>query len=311
MEPSIRSLASDYPDLTFRTVPMDGPIQDHYLEAEILWMSALSDEIFDEILAKNRSLQWVQLTAAGFDWILRDGLTARLENGLRATRSGHSFDTPIAEFVLASMFYHARKFPELVHAQRARQWTRPEADEIGGSTVAIVGTGSIGQEVAWRAKAMGSTVLGVNRTGTPAQGFDRVVPQSELKTLLPVTDYLVIAAPLTHETRHMIGTAEFDAMKNTAVLINVGRGEIVETRSLQDALRSGAISAAVVDVFEEEPLPSEHELWDVPNLFVTPHTSFRASGNLRRLETEFRLNLERYLKGETLAGEMKAPQLGY
>lgn len=311
MAPAIRSLESDYPHIAFSVVPMAGPMKPEYLQADILWMSALSDEIFDEILAHNEDLKWIQLTAAGFDWILRDALTQRIEAGLRVTRSANSFNVPIAEFVLAGMFSYAKKFPDLMDSQRERLWTRPEADEIVGSTVTVLGTGAIGREVAWRAKALGSRVIGVSRSGAPTKEFDQVVRQDALKSVLSETDFLVIAVPLTGETRHMIGQAELALLPRNCVLINIGRGAVVDNESLKHALVQRTIAGAIVDVFEQEPLPADSELWDVPNLMVTPHASFRGSGNLERLEQDFRNNLDEFLAGKALAGEMKAPELGY
>ncbi|MGB4138149.1 MAG: D-2-hydroxyacid dehydrogenase [Microbacterium sp.] len=311
MAPAIAGLERDYPSLTFGTVPMEGPFLPEYLDADVLWMSALSDEIFDRILAENERLSWIQLTAAGFDWILRDALERRMDGGMLVSRSGNSFNVPIAEYVLAAILSACRRFPALVAGQQRREWLRLEAAEIGGSTVTVLGTGSIGQEIAWRCRALGARVIGISRSGAPAEGFDVVGGPQMLHDVLPDTDSLVIAAPLTPETEGMIGATELALLPVSAQLVNIGRGAIVDTAAMVAALRAGELAAAAVDVFDEEPLPESSELWDVPNLFVTPHTSFRGEGNPARLEADFRLNLDRYLSGEPLIGTMKSRELGY
>ncbi|RZI82116.1 MAG: hypothetical protein EOO67_18205, partial [Microbacterium sp.] len=229
MAPSLPGLQKSYPDLIFRTIPMEGEFKPEYLETEILWMSALSDDLFDRILADAPNLRWVQVTAAGFNWILRPRLEELMDQGLWATRSVNSFNIPIAEYVVAAILSSARRFDELAAAQGRREWVWLEADEIGASHVVVVGTGAIGHEVAWRCRALGARVSGVSRSGAPAEHFDQVVTPDRMHELLADCDSLVIAAPLTPETEGMIGAAQFDRMKDGSILINVGRGAVVDT----------------------------------------------------------------------------------
>lgn len=311
MAPALPGLHADYPDLTFATIPMDGPIRDEYFDANILWMSAMSDSLFDSILAEADGLGWIQLTAAGFDWILRPALDERIDQGVWVTRSVNSFNVPIAEFVVAAILSSARSFPELAAAQDRHEWVRVEASEIGGSNVVVLGTGAIGGQIAWRCEALGARVTGVSRSGAPAEHFRSVVSVDRLHEVLPTCDTLVIAAPLTAETHHLISSAEFALLQPSSLLVNIGRGAVVDTAEMVAALQEGRLARAVVDVFEEEPLPASSPLWDVPNLIVTPHTSFRGDGNLTRLERDFRGNLDRFLAGEPLDGVMKSRVLGY
>jgi len=311
MAPSLPGLQKSYPDLVFRTIPHDGEFKAEYLETEILWMSALSDELFDRILANAPDLSWVQVTAAGFNWILRPRLEELMDDGLWVTRSVSSFNVPIAEYVVAAILSQARRFDELAAAQGRHEWVWLEADEIGGSHVVVLGTGAIGHEVAWRCQALGARVSGVSRSGAPAEHFDTVVTPDGIDELLADCDTLVIAAPLTPETHRMIGAAQFERMPRGSLLINIGRGAIVDVDAMVAALASGQLARAFVDVFEEEPLPADSPLWDVDGLVVTPHTSFRGRGNLARLERDFRANLDRLLAGEPLDGAMKSRVLGY
>jgi phosphoglycerate dehydrogenase-like enzyme len=175
----------------------------------------------------------------------------------------------------------------------------------------VFGTGGIGREVAVRARALGATVVGVNRKGTPAEGFERTVAFGDHLALLPEADSVVLAMPLTSENRYFFDAGHFAAMKESAVVVNVGRGALIAEEALVDAMRGGTIGGAFLDVFEEEPLPSDSRLWDLPNTVITPHTSFRGSGNLQRLGADFAANLDRFLAGEEMLGLKRQPDLGY
>ncbi|GGM14902.1 MULTISPECIES: D-2-hydroxyacid dehydrogenase [Micromonospora] len=304
-------LRERYPHCRFTSVPDDEPVRTEYLDAEVILRSAMNEDIFDELLSKCDGMRWVQITAAGFDWVGGDIMRRRLDEGLVYTRSGNSYNVPIAEYIIGAVLMHQREFPALRAAQQRREWIRLVGRDLIGSTMLVFGTGGIGREVAWRARALGVTVIGVNRAGTPAEGFDRVVPFADHLGLLAEADSVVLAMPLTGENRYFFDAAHFAAMSETAVLVNVGRGALVVEDALVDAMRQGRIAAAVLDVFEQEPLPAEHRLWDLPNTTITPHTSFRGSGNLQRLYADFCDNFDRYLAGEPLTGTKRQPELGY
>ncbi|MFG1759618.1 D-2-hydroxyacid dehydrogenase [Micromonospora echinofusca] len=300
-----------YPQCRFTSVPEDEPVRAEYLDAEVILRSAMNEDTFDELLSKCDGLRWVQITAAGFDWVGGDIMRRRLDEGLVYTRSGNSYNVPIAEYVIGAVLLHQRAFPELREAQERREWVRIVGRDLIGSTMLVFGTGGIGREVAWRARALGVTVIGVNRAGTPAEGFDRVVSFADHLALLPEADSVVLAMPLTRENRYFFDAERFAAMKETGILVNVGRGALVVEDALVDAMRQGRIAGAVLDVFEEEPLPPEHRLWGLPRTTVTPHTSFRGSGNLQRLYADFCANFDLYLAGEPLTGTKRQPELGY
>ncbi|WP_166355236.1 D-2-hydroxyacid dehydrogenase [Phytoactinopolyspora limicola] len=310
----IPRLSEAYPDLAFGEIALsDGTMRDEYLDAQIMLRSAMNEDVFRAVLDTSERLRWVQITAAGFDWLASDQLTRRVESGgLLVTRSVNSFNVPIAEYVVAAMFTVARRFPEFYEHQRVRHWQwGVEAGEIGGSTVGVFGTGAIGREVAWRCRALGARVIGVNRSGTPVEHFDAVVGRESFADVLPESDYVVLAMPLTPETHHMFQASELKLMKPDAVLINVGRGALVKEADLLEALNQQWIAGAVIDVFDEEPLGAQSPLWTARNALLTPHTSFRAVNNPQRLLADFQANLDRFLAGRPLLGMMKEPALGY
>lgn len=305
-------LEGQYPGVQFMTLPMQGGrLQQGYLEAEAMFRSAMDEQLFDSILDGAPKLRWVQIAAAGFDWMSGPALERRLGEGLQMTRSGNSFNVPIAEYVIGAMLSMARQFPDYQRAQERREWIRLVGRDFTGSTVGIFGTGAIGQEVAWRTTALGATALGVSRSGQQVDGFSQVHPAAALDEILPRCDYVVLAMPLTPETRHMFGAQQFAVMKPEAVVVNVGRGALIDDDALIAALESEQIAGAVLDAFVDEPLPADNPLWSTKNAVITPHTSFRTDGNDARLCADFCVNLDHFLAGRPLVGTMKEPALGY
>ena len=306
------TLRDAYPQLDVRLVPFDDEVRPEYLEAEVLLRSGMSDELFRGILARSSRLAWVQVTAAGFDWIRCPELDERVtRDGMLVTRSESSYNVPIAEYVVAAIMFSAKRFGDMRQAQEAHVWDRFMAKDVGDSLVAVFGTGAIGAEVAWRCTALGARVVGVSRSGRHVEGFDEVVTPDQADPLLADADFVVLAMPLTVETENMIGEQQLRTMRSDAVLVNVGRGALVDDGALLRALREGWIGGAVLDVFREEPLGAASPFWDAPRTVVTPHTSFRSSGNVARLLNDFRVNLDLYLAGAPLRGTMKEPALGY
>ncbi|WP_164745283.1 D-2-hydroxyacid dehydrogenase [Georgenia faecalis] len=305
-------LGEQYPGVRFVPVPMKGAeLREEYLEAEAMFRSAMDEDLFDRIVDGAPKLSWVQIAAAGFDWMGGPALERRLGEGLQMTRSGNSFNAPIAEYAIGTMISMARQLPDYYRAQQEHRWARYVGRDFAGSTVGIFGTGAIGQEVAWRTTALRATALGVSRSGRPVDGFAEVHPSSSLAEVLPRCDFVVLAMPLTPETRHMFGAEQFAGMKPTAVVVNVGRGALIDDDALISALTSGQIAGAVLDAFVDEPLPADSPLWGTPNAVITPHTSFRTDGNDVRLCTDFCVNLDHFLAGRPLVGTMKEPALGY
>lgn len=248
------------------------------------------------------NLRWLQLTSAGVDRAARSGLVGPDSNIMVTSASGlHA--TPIGEYVLTQMLMFCKGMHQSLRAQERREWQRFMGRELFGKTVGVVGMGHIGGEVARLSKAFGCRVLATRRSTTvrtAGEGVDELLPASDLPYLLSESDFVVLCVPLTNETRHLVGEAELQAMKSTAVLINIARGTVVDEPALVRALKEGWIAGAGLDVFEQEPLPPESELWALENVILTPHISGGTEIYNQRATGIFAENLRRYLAGEPL-----------
>ena len=235
------------------------------------------------------------------------------------------FSRPIAEYVMLMILAVSRRLPSLLELQAERTWQPLESRELRDVTVGIVGLGSIGRAVGALATAFGCRVMATRRrpeAGT-ARGrrgrrravlgslmLDRVLPPEQLPELLAESDFVVLAAPLTEDTHGLIGEDAIARLKPGAWVINVARGELVDERALARALRDGRLGGAVLDTFREEPLPPTSPLYDLPNVILTPHTSWSSTRVLDRSVDLFCDNLRRYAAGRA-AGQRRRPDAGY
>jgi phosphoglycerate dehydrogenase-like enzyme len=257
----------------------------------------LPDEVVARLL-RMPSVRWLQTVSSGTEYAQR---VLSPEQEMLVTNASGVFDIPIAEMVLTYILMVTKQVPRFLEQQRSRRWHLVRLREVAGLTVAIVGLGSIGIEVARRCRAFGMRVLATRRhPSRGGEGVDVVYAAEQLSEMLQTADFVVISAPLTSETRGMIGRDELAQMRPDAWLINVARGPIVDQDALIAALASGTIGGAALDVFDVEPLPETSPLWDMPNVIITPHNSW-STPYLERRETELFLdNLVRYLRGELL-----------
>ncbi len=296
----------------------DEPVDD----VEVLLRGWLSSDAFDRLLGRAPRLSWVHSASAGVERALTP---AARERGLVITNARGVFSRPIAEYVLMMILAVSRRLPGLLELQRERTWQPLEGVELRDVTVGIVGLGSIGRAVGALATAFGCRVIAVRRrseegTGSSAADdetrsfgelmLDRVGGPEAMPELLAESDFVVLAAPLTPETERMIDTAALDAMKSNAWLINVARGALIDERALLEALREGRIGGAVLDTFREEPLAPTSPFYDLPNVIVTPHTSWSSGRVLDRSVDLFCDNLRRYAAGEPLLNVVD-PAAGY
>jgi phosphoglycerate dehydrogenase-like enzyme len=223
------------------------------------------------------------------------------ERPILLTNAAGVYGIPIAEHALAMMLALSRRMPELIRRQQRREWKSADGDELFESTALVAGLGGIGREIARRCRGLGMRVLATRVHPTnPDPDADRVYPADALHELLPEADWLILAAPATPATRHLIGATELAAMRSSARLINIARGSLMDQPTLVAALQSGALAGAGLDVFETEPLPPESPLWAMPNVIVSPHTSGASPRSLERTLHLFLANLRRYLAGEPL-----------
>lgn len=254
------------------------------------------------------ALRWVHIASAGVDRLLFDGLAA---SDVVLTNSRGIFDEPIADYVLTMVLCFAKDLHTTLRLQADRVWRHRETEPVAGARALVVGTGPIGRAIGRRLRALGLAVAGVGRTGRaddPDLGV--VAPMDRLPEALAEADYVVLAAPLTAQTRDMIDAAALAAMRPAARLINVGRGELVVTADLVDALRTNRIAGAALDVFAEEPLPPDSPLWALPNVVVSPHMSGDVVGWREQLVALFLDNLVRHRDGAPLRNVVDK-HLGY
>ena len=256
-----------------------------------------------ELLGQARALRWIQSPSAGVNFLQE--LSDLVENEIVLTNTRGAHGPSIGEHTFALLFALTRHIPQCVAAQRAHHWARPElyrtSREMRGLTMGIVGYGAIGRAVAQRAKGFDMDVLAVDPHPEPgAPLVAETWAMARLPELLRRSDVVVVAAPLTTESYHLIDAAALAEMKPEAYLIVVSRGGIVDEEALVDALTAGRLAGAGLDVTEVEPLPAESRLWDAPNLIITPHTAGDSSEKERRCVEILRENLLRYAAGEDL-----------
>jgi len=225
-----------------------------------------------------KKLKWIHSTAAGVAQLMYPELR---DSGILVTNPSGVFSVPMAEHTMGLLLALARNFPDSVRQQDHARWSQQELwdkpqhlTELNGAVLLIVGYGSIGREVAKRAKAFDLRVWGVTRSGEgDGAHVEKMFSVAQLHEALREADYILICAPETMETKHLIGAAEIAKMKRGARLINVGRGSLLDEMAMVRALESGALGGAAIDVAHTEPLPPESSLWHAPNLLITPHTS--------------------------------------
>ena len=221
------------------------------------------------VLPHAHKLRWAQSTYAGIDALLKPGL----RQDYQLTNIRGIFGPLMSEYVFAHLLSLTRHIPLYREQQKQHQWQPLPYRPLSERRLLILGTGSIGQHLAQTAHQFGMTVWGVNRHGRDVANFDDIYQLAALPHLLPQVDVIVSTLPSTRETHHLFNREMLACCQSTAILFNVGRGDAIDSQALIDALRAGRPGVAVLDVFEEEPLPRQAQLWQLPNLIITPHNS--------------------------------------
>lgn len=253
-------------------------------------------------------LEWIHVAAAGVDSLLFNELR---DSDITVTNARGAFDVPIAEFVLASILAHDKQLHHSKQLQHNAQWQHRELQQTAGQRALVVGTGGIGRATARLLRAAGLKVTGAGRTARERdQDFGTVIASSKLADHVGEIDHLVLIAPLTNATRGLLNRHVLKHMKPSAHVINVGRGALVDEPALLDALREERLAAASLDVFEHEPLPSEHPFWAMPTVHMSAHMSGDVIGWRTTLAEQFENNLGRWLHGEDLKNVVDK-RLGY
>ena len=234
------------------------------------------------------NLRFIQLTSAGYDRVPME--TVR-EKGIEIHNARGVYSIPMAEFAVAGVLQLCKQSRFFFENQKHHRWVKHRClSELSGKTVLILGCGDVGTECAKRFAAFGCRVLGVNRTARENPAFASIAPLPELNALLPEADIVVLTLGLSQETRHLMNAERLGLLKPGAVLVNIARGALIDTNALLSVLPR--LGGAVLDVFEEEPLPADSPLWDAENVILTPHNSFVGDGNGDRLWERIRSNLE-------------------
>ena len=287
----------------------------------------LTHRMPDDLLSRARSLRWVQLLSAGADHALSGPLRSAT---FPVTTASGIHATPIGEYTLASMLAFAHRFHLTLRAQMKREWLgqgrfMATVDELRGHTLGVVGYGSIGRETARLAAALGMRVLALKRDpsmrsdpgycpkglGDPEGRIpEKFFAPDERLAMLSECDYVTVTLPLTAHTRRFIGARELSAMKLGAYLVNIGRGEVLDEAALIEALRSGHLGGAGLDVFEHEPLAPDSPLWEMENVLLTPHMSGANRGYMDKACELFAENLRRFTTNRPLLNVVD-PRLGY
>jgi D-2-hydroxyacid dehydrogenase (NADP+) len=266
-------------------------------EAEILF----THHIEPSSVGQAPKLRWIQTFGAGVEWLLTPELRARRDLVVTNARGIHA--QPIAEHVFGFILMFARRLHHSVVAQTEARWDSGLREGLGtlaGSTLGILGFGSIGRKIAEIGRAFGMRIVALRRHAEPERGVERVFGPDELATFLGESNYVVNALPLTGSTRNLLGARELRAMRPDAVLINIGRGATIQTDALVDALRERRIAGAALDVTAPEPLPAEHPLWGFDNVVISPHYAGAHPGYADHVSGIFVDNLRRYLAGQPL-----------
>ncbi|CAN5343472.1 D-2-hydroxyacid dehydrogenase [soil metagenome] len=262
----------------------------------------------EDVWSQADALRWIHVAAAGVDKLLFDDL---VESDVLLTNARGVFDRPIAEFVLASILAQVKGLYASHDLQRERRWRHRETATINGTNALVVGTGAIGRETARLLTAVGMNVRGAGRTARSGdRDFGDVVASDELAAHVGWADHVVLATPLTDQTRGLVDGSVLAAMKPSAHLINIARGGVVDEPALIRALTGGEIAAASLDVFATEPLPADHPLWSLSGMVVTPHMAGDAAGWLDTLAQQFVDNAMRWLDGKQLFNVVD-PRLGF
>ncbi|HEY4463753.1 MAG TPA: D-2-hydroxyacid dehydrogenase [Streptosporangiaceae bacterium] len=260
--------------------------------------------------ARCPNLRWVQASSAGIGGVVAEAGLAGAPFAITTAAGVHAI--PLAEFVVAGVLYLIKDFPRLELRKRERVWERFSGGELSGKSAAIIGLGAIGRHVGLTLHQLGVEVTGVSRrsgAGVPP-GFRAVAPVSHLGDALDGVELLVVSCPLTAETRGLVGRRELGLLTTGAIVTNIGRGPVIDEQALLDALETGHLGGAVLDVFDQEPLPVDSRFWERPNVVVSPHSASTVAGENARLAGLFVENLRRFLDGDPLLNRYD-PDRGY
>ena len=288
----VPKLRAAFPQLDLVTAVDLPGAEDKLAGAEII--VAVDHSFNDARLAAAAKLRWIQTMTTGTDALER---SRALRQDIVVTTMRGIHGPQMSEMAFLFMLNLARRFPQMLDNQRAHRWQRWDQVRLAGKTVLIVGTGLVAAALAPRCKAFGMTVLGVSRTPRALDSFDRVEAYDRVKELAAQADFLILIAPYSKVTHHLVDAELLAAMKPTAFVLNLARGSLCDEAALLDALKTKRIAGAGLDVFNTEPRPAGHPVWDMDNVWMTPHCSGSSDDNLALQWPIIEGNLRCFLDG--------------
>ena len=249
-------------------------------------------------ITKFPNLKLIQLSSIGFDFIPKEDI---LNKSIILSNNRGGYSIPMGEWIVMNLLMLSRKAVKFWDNKKEKKWKLDsKLTELYGKTVTFLGTGTISSEAAKRLQGFEMNVVGVNTKGTDTLYFDKVYALEEVKTAIEQADYLVMVLPFTERTNHFLDKEKLSWMKNTAMLINVSRGNVIDEVALTEALKSKTLAGAALDVFEEEPLSSESELWEMDNVFISPHNSWISEQRDNRRFNLIYENLKAFIQNKPL-----------
>ncbi len=276
-------------------------------EADVL--ITYGEDVTPEVIGEAVKLKWIMVLSAGMDKLPFEEIEKR---NIVVTNVRGIHGKPMAEYALSMILQVYRQAKDLIESEHDREWNRSVTiREINGQTMVLLGMGSIAQETARIAQAFQIKTIGVSKSGKTKDYFDEALPVDRLEEALPQADLVVAVLPSTHETEHLLKEDHFELMPDHAVFLNMGRGDLVASDVILEAVRNGQISHAVLDVFEEEPLPEDHPFWEEKNITITPHSSGKSPQYIPRGFDLFEQNLELFLNQDWDMKNLIDPKRGY
>jgi phosphoglycerate dehydrogenase-like enzyme len=289
-EEFVDDLRKHFPDVDFSFFKKIGEAEEALPDAEII--VTMGEDLTGRHIECARSLKWIMVTSAGLEKMPFEAIRKK---GILVTNARGIHKVPMAEFTVGLMLQHAKQLSSVLKHEEEGIWSRRlPTSELNGASLLVMGAGAIGSEIARLAKAFNMKTAGVNSTGKMVEHFDQMFTLRSYKEYLQQADYLVAVLPSTVETKHILNPEHFDEMKDTAVFINIGRGDLVEESVLLDAVKKKKIGHIFLDVFEHEPLPANHPFWKEAGITVTPHLSSITKMYMPRAFDIFKTNLKAY-----------------
>ena len=299
-----QQLREEFPEVQFHFTYKD---KTHLPDAQVL--VTYGEDICAEDIEAARKLEWIMVASAGIEKMPHEAIAAR---GITVSNVKGIHKTPMAESVLAHILSLKRSLPFIYESQQKGEWNRKTgSSELRGSTALILGPGAIGSEIGRLLQAFGVQTIGCNRTGKDSEYMEEMVPFESILEMLPKADIVISVLPSTEETRNMLRKEHFAAMKDDAIFMNFGRGDLFEDETLIEALETNEIGTAVLDVFSQEPLPSDHPYWRMSNIVISPHASSHSGKYVERALQVFVPNLKKWLAKNEEPTNLVSMEKGY